>query len=68
MTALSAAKDALLLYVFVYVHLTPAGSGPSQCRLPVSLINLPNILSTIQPKEPSLSESGSNRVFGLFVL
>lgn len=63
MTALS----ALLLYVFVYVHLTPAGSAPPQCRLPVSLINLLNILSTIQPKEPSSSQSGSNSVFGLFV-
>lgn len=65
MTALSAVKDALLLYVFVYVHLTysPAGSGPPQCRLPVGFPDKP-------PEHPQhdsnqraklgLSQSGSN--------
>lgn len=72
MAALSAVKDALLLYVFVYVHLTcfPASSGPPQCRLPVGFPDKP-------PEHPQhdsnqrakldLSQLGSNSS-GLFVL
>lgn len=65
MTALSKVKDALLLYVFVYVRLTcsPASSGSPQCRLPVGFPDKPPEHPQHDPNQRAklgLSPSGSN--------